>query len=97
MSKLISSREAMDDFVILLKRYSAQCQKCIVFDSGFHKIGRYNTHLLEHLAIPPQGKPFIALSALARQINERLATADFLAPYGWPDAVEQAFESLRSD
>ena len=33
MSKLIPSREAMDDFVILLKRYLSACRVCFQFNA----------------------------------------------------------------
>ena len=82
MPRLIPSREAMDDFLVLLKRYSAQCRKCFESDSVRGQGIR--------------GNPYTGLSALRRKIDERLATDEFLASFGWPKAIEQALEFLQS-
>jgi hypothetical protein len=72
----------MDDFLVLLKRYSARCRKCFEFDSVRGK--------------GIQGNPYAALSALRRKIDELLATHEFLAPFGWPNTIEEGLEFLRS-
>jgi hypothetical protein len=87
----------MEDFLILLKRYSAQSCKCYERDaSRGGSVPHGWVAVVDHHPYPLQGNPYVPLSALEQEIRERLTTTDFLAPYGWPDSVGQALESFRS-
>lgn len=84
MSRLIPSREALDEFLLLLKRYSVQFRICLEKDTNL----QYNDPHLE----PPHQAPAMALQ---REIGRVYNEADFLAPYGWTDAVMYNLESFR--
>jgi hypothetical protein len=80
--KLIPSREALDDFVVLLKRYLIACRMSVEFHASGGQARSSN--------------PAVAWWMLEREVREQLATGEFRVPFGWPDAVEEALDSLRS-
>jgi hypothetical protein len=82
MSKLIPSREVLDDFVILLKR----CASAYRTRSGCGADG--NPAFTDD--------DFGLVSMLRKEVTTRLDTLDFRATYGWPNDLSQALESLRS-
>jgi len=82
MPKLVPSFEEMVEFLTLLKRYSQQCRIHFKWDSN---LGRGSG-----------SRPRDTLPALKSLIHQRLETLDFLTPFGWAEAVNQAFERLRS-
>ena len=92
MSRLIPSREAMEDFVVLLKRYLSTCRLCVQEDAR-----RWATEPHLPLILAPYSPQLDrAQETLPREIRDRLAISDFLVPFGWPDYVNQALERLRS-
>jgi len=82
MRKLIPSREELDDFIVLLKRYAFTCRA----RSGCGADGNLEL-TYDYCKL---------VSMLREEVSTRLATLDFRATYGWPDGLGQALESLRS-
>jgi hypothetical protein len=82
MSRLIPSREELDDFVILLKRYLSTCRACYQWDAS--KSHRWTD------------SPYVPWAMLKDEVRGRLATADFLVPFGWSHGVQRTMETLRS-
>src|SRR5208337_4543229 len=85
MSRLIPSQEAMDEFLFLLKRYSAQFRMCVENDTGLRG-AKFDIEQAHH----------VPLKALNREIGGLFDGTGFLAPHGWSASIMQALESFRS-
>ena len=80
MPKLIPSREELEDFITLLKRYASASRA----PSGCGADGELTYDYYK------------SMSMLREKLSTRLATLDFRVTYGWPDSLRQALEPLRS-
>ncbi|MGO9601532.1 MAG: toll/interleukin-1 receptor domain-containing protein [Isosphaeraceae bacterium] len=93
ISKRIPSRDAMGDFVVLLKRYLSTCRLRVQEDANKGSaIARYFQAIVT--GHPPRSD--LARETLLGEVRDRIDTIEFLVPFGWPDYVNQAIERLRS-
>jgi hypothetical protein len=80
-AKCIPSREELQEFVVLLRRYSVASLTAFRACRGEFRGLRENF--------------FLPIDTLGGEIWEKIRTSRFLVPHGWPDGLDTLFRAIR--